>query len=249
MTGDDYTTTGSNLYGYNPDYAITGATKYAWLTENLINNKNLSITATYANKEDWGTSYSDLCLIKTNNTIRYYEQNTATLTGLYSKYGTEWEAPIVTPEERMRQMIQARMAPVFHRRRRSLSIAMDVREERARQTLRRIIGEQAYRKFMRDGFITVVPKSGLTYRIFPGDGMTEVYDRGIMVDRLCVVLQGNFPSTDSLLMRYLLILNDEGEFSSYAVKHHVPQNTGSKLVFPAQEVQSLTEAWAKLKVA
>jgi len=139
------------------------------------------------------------------------------------------------------------MGPAI-RTRKSLSIAINVQEERARQTLRRIIGDQAYRKFFRNGFITVVSKSGLTYRIFPGCGITEVYDRGIMVDRLCVVLDGNFPPTDSLIMRYLLILNDEGEFSKYAIKHHIPQSS-RKLVFPGEEVKTLTEEWAKLKVA
>ncbi len=161
-----------------------------------------------------------------------------------------WAPPVITPSDRMRQMIRDRMAPAIHRgrKRNSMSIAMDIREERARQTVRRIIGEQAYKKFIRDGFITVVPKSGLTYRIFPGHGMTEVYDRGIMVDKLCVVLQGNFPPTDSLLMRYLLILNDEGGFSKYAVKHYVSQST--KLVFPTvTDVKPLTDAWEKLKVA
>lgn len=151
--------------------------------------------------------------------------------------------PVVSPGERLHKMIQARMAPRFHRRRRSLSTAMDIRERRARQTLRRVIGDQAFRKFMRDGFITVVPKSGLTYKIRPGHGMTEVYDRGIMVDLLCVVLQGNFPPTDSLLMRYLLILNDEGEFCKYAVKHAV--SSPIPAVLP-MENKPLTEEWAKL---
>jgi hypothetical protein len=115
--------------------------------------------------------------------------------------------------------------------------------------LRRIIGEQAFRKFLRDGFITVVPKSGLTYRIYPGHGITEVYDRGVIVERLCVVLRGNFPPTDSLLMRYLLILNDEGEFSQYAVKHRIYVSTGSDLTvtMDAGKNRRLTELWADLR--
>lgn len=183
---------------------------------------------------------------------KWFSNSNSTTTAVFGNYLDDlpayaWRAPIA-PGDRLRQMIQARIAPAIRRSRTSMSIAMDVREQRARQTLRRIIGEQTFRKFMRDGFITVVPKSGLTYKIYPGLGMTEVYDRGIMVDRLCVVLKGSFPPTDSLLMRYLLILNDEGEFSEYAIKHHVSQGS-KKLVFSAEEVQPLTEAWAKLKVA
>jgi hypothetical protein len=185
-----------------------------------------------------------------NTAVEWYANNTDNMIRYISKGFPSWNsAPVVTPSERMRQIIQTRIAPAIHRgrKRASLSIAMDIREERARQTLRRIIGEQAFRKFIRDGFITVVPKSGLTYRIYPGHGITEVYDRGIMVDKLCVVLRGNFPPTDSLIMRYLLILNDEGEFSQHAVKHHVFAS-GTTLEFSAQE-ESLTELWAKLKVA
>lgn len=160
---------------------------------------------------------------------------------------TTWAEPVVVaPGDRLRQIIRDRMAPAI-RVRRSLEIPMDVREIRARETLKRIIGDKAFRRFIRDGFITVVPKSGLTYRIYPGHGITEVYDRGIMVERLCVVLQGSFPPTDSLIMRYLLILNDEGEFSKYAIKHSV--RSSKSLVFPAEEVQPLVETWAKLKVA
>lgn len=210
-------------------------------TKSIIYSAYNNITATslegYAS--NWDTNATTTC-----SNLNIY----SSWDSYKDDYG--WAPPVITPSDRMRQMIRDRMAPAIHRgrKRNPMSIAMDIREERARQTVRRIIGEQAYKKFIRDGFITVVPKSGLTYRIFPGHGMTEVYDRGIMVDKLCVVLQGNFPPTDSLLMRYLLILNDEGEFSKYAVKHYVSQS--SKLVFPTpEEVKPLTEAWAKLKVA
>jgi hypothetical protein len=70
-----------------------------------------------------------------------------------------------------------------------------------------------------------------------------------MVDRLCVVLKGDFPPTDSMLMRYLLILNNEEEFGKYAIKHSVSQSRRPGLVFPTTVEKPLTEAWAKLKVA
>ncbi len=163
---------------------------------------------------------------------------------------TIWTNPApLAPGDRIRQMIRERMAPVIirGRKRESLSLSVDIRETRARQTLRRVIGEQAFRRFIRDGFITVVPKSGLTYRIYPGHGMTDVYDRGVQVERLCVVLKGNFPPTDSLLMRYLLILNDEGEFSKYAVKHAVHDFGLSWLAaLKLPDQRPLTEVWGEL---
>lgn len=200
----------------------------------------------YGDKSNWYQFNTNSSLFYgTGNWIDSpYEDSTDNQTFLHDYYNKP--AIIVSPGDRLRKIIQARMAPRFHRRRRSLSTAMDIRERRARQTLRRVIGDQAFRKFMRDGFITVVPKSGLTYKIRPGHGMTQVYDRGIMVDLLCVVLQGDFPPTDSLLMRYLLILNDEGEFCKYAVKHAVSSPIPVPAVFPMEESKPLTEEWAKL---
>lgn len=184
-----------------------------------------------------------------NHPNEYYYQNTGMyIDGDTSSTDMSWSHFPVDPAARLRRMIQKRMGPAIHRSRTSLSIAMDIREERARQTLRVVIGEQAYRRFIRDGFITVVPKSGLTYRIHPGHGMTQVYDKGKQIDLLCVVLKGDFPPTDALLMRYLLILNDEGEFCQYAIRHHVHQDRSTaRLVLP--EPIALPEAWAKLKVA
>lgn len=258
---------GTELMDYGTDYGTTGIT-YAGIGAYLSGNdwhdqKKMSYTIYDNNNLLETTTMNSVCKQYTctstisENYLRKYDYGSTSGSyilneGMYNNSydGVTWTIPApIPPSERMRQMIQARMAPAFHRSRTSLSIAMDVREERARQTLRRIIGDQAFKKFMRDGFITVVPKSGLTYRIYPGSGMTEVYDRGIMVDRLCVVLQGEFPPTDSILMRYLLILNDEGEFSRYAIKHYVSQSRSTKLVFPTQEeAKPLTEAWAALKL-
>lgn len=251
----------TEMYGYGKDYGTDTRTSSSNIYTKYTGTGDDWLSDSYKNYK----IYNNLIETTTMNSIwKEYTNSTTTISQNYFKgydaaggavYDIRWEtadawtAPVVAPSERMRQMIQARMAPAFHRSRTSLSIAMDVREERARQTLRRIIGDQAFKKFMRDGFITVVPKSGLTYRIYPGSGMTEVYDRGIMVDRLCVVLQGEFPPTDSILMRYLLILNDEGEFSRYAIKHYVSQSRSTKLVFPTQEeAKPLTEAWAALKL-
>lgn len=118
--------------------------------------------------------------------------------------------------DRIRKIIAERCAPNFIRDRKALDHAPDIREIRARQTLRRVIGEDKFRDFIRKGFISVRGKSSKTYQIFPGHGITNVYIGGKMLEKLCVVLTGNFPPTDSLIMRYLLILNNEDQFRSLA---------------------------------
>lgn len=124
--------------------------------------------------------------------------------------------PKATPADRLKAIMAARIAPAIHLRRQPIVSLGDVREQRARETLRRVIGEDRFRRFLASGFVSVRAKSGMVYQIHPGHGLTKVYRDGKMIEQLCVVLSGNFPPTDSIIMRYLLILNDEVFFRSKA---------------------------------
>lgn len=125
---------------------------------------------------------------------------------------------IIPPSARSRlaQILRDRRAPAIHSHARPMGHAPDPREVRARETLRRVLGEEKYRHFLRTGSVSVRARSGRVYRILPGHDLTEVYDRGRMVERLCIVLDGQFPATDTVLIKYLLCLNNETLFRSKA---------------------------------
>jgi hypothetical protein len=164
--------------------------------------------------------------------------------------GKRWrEVPArrLTPEEQLKEILQKRQAPLVIAARKTIDHTSDLREMRARETLKRVLGDEKFKSFIKKGFVSVKAKSGLVYQIFPAHGITAVYRDGEMVERLCVVLRGEFPPTDSLIMRYLLILNDEKDFRKHAIKHQVIQR---KVVEPVEEDnRSLTEIWKGLKVA
>lgn len=147
------------------------------------------------------------------------------------------------PADRLREIIQARHAPMILTSRKPILTPQDEREIRARETLLRVIGEDKFQKFLKDGFVSVRAKSGLVYQIFPGHGITAVYKDGDQIERLCVVLKGDFPPTDSLIMRYLIILNDEARFRSYAIKHQII----TKKPQIVTDERSLTEIFRELK--
>lgn len=153
-------------------------------------------------------------------------------------------APSKTPAERLRDIIQSRHAPAILVSRKPLLTPDDIREVRARETLCRVLGEDKFQRFLKDGFVTVRGKSGLVYQIFPGHGITNVYREGEQVERLCVVLRGDFPPTDSLIMRYLIILNDEARFRGYAVKHTVITKSNK---VAASDDRNLVEIFKGLK--
>lgn len=156
---------------------------------------------------------------------------------------THWPEPKKTLNERIREIVHRRMQPDIITNCKPLGQAEDIREIRARETLRNVIGEEKFRDFARRGSISVRAKSGLTYQIFPGSGFTNVYNNGKMLDRLCVVLTGGFPPTDSLIMRYLMILNNEEQFKSLAIKH----GTVKPVVAEKADQRPLAEIFKDLK--
>lgn len=154
---------------------------------------------------------------------------------------------MLSPEERIRSIIGSRQSPAIHipKDKHCIAPTKDIREIRARQTLERVLGQDDYRRYLRQGFISVQAKSGNVYQIFPGHGITQVYRSGQMVERLCVVLSGNFPPTDSVIMRYLLILNDEEAFRKTAIKHQIIRS--ERKTFAAPDSRSLADIFREIK--
>jgi hypothetical protein len=91
-------------------------------------------------------------------------------------------------------------------------------EERARLLLQRFIGPERFQRYLRDGFVSFRGKSGKTYQIFPGHGVTIVRERGEVIERCCLVTtQRGLPPTDSVIMRMLILENSEEEFRDLSV--------------------------------
>lgn len=176
-----------------------------------------------------------------NYTVRYYNGAAGGVdtTGCWAGY----VYPPKTAAEKLREILNSRMAPGVLTNCRPLGLTNDVREVRARETLRRVLGENRFRDFVRRGSVSVRAKSGLVYQTFPGSDFTKVYDNGKLIERLCVVLLGGFPPTDSLIMRYLMILNNEQQFRSYAIKHGIQ----TPYLPAAPDQRSLIEIFKELK--
>ena len=172
--------------------------------------------------------------------------------GDYNSGSPGWNTarmPIPAPlplSERFRQILQARRTPTFLLSRTPIKLAADERELRARETLRRMLGDDGFRRFLRNGFVSVRANSGKVYQIYPGHGMTIVYNQGTPVEKLCVVLRGDFTPTDSLITRYVMILHDEQHFRGLA---NVFQASPRSRTQPVIDMRSLPQILQSLKVA
>lgn len=134
-------------------------------------------------------------------------------------------------KDKLREIIRERQAPAVYVRnkegiwvpdRTPLKDGIDERERRARETLKTIIGEKKFRHYLKHGFVSVRnPESGRVYQMFPGHGLTFVYEDGELTERLCIYLGGggDYAPTDSLIVQYLMALDDEEELWALANKH------------------------------
>jgi len=93
----------------------------------------------------------------------------------------------------------------------------------AMQTLREMITETAYRKYLKDGFITVQGQSGKIYQIFRNKCHTKVYLKGELVEEICVRLKGNAPPTDSVIAFKTMIEVDEESFAALGNRYNMRQ--------------------------
>jgi hypothetical protein len=262
MGGDNATTDGTGIYLTNNTARIhgRGQGRLEWATVEGTAGGIPTMTAKvryYSNNgtNDWGPIvWSTSSASTISQEVEWATDGGMRLVkvfrGAYDPQSGWIKPDMPTIHDRLRRIMQQRQAPAFIKDLKALDRAPDIREIRARETLRRVIGEDNYRYFLRKGFITVMnPKSGNTFQIFPGHGITNVYFRGKMTERLCVVMRGDFPPTDSLIMRYLMILNNEEQFRSLANKHTVYETQRNRYHAMLREPdrRPLTEIFAALQ--
>ena len=155
------------------------------------------------------------------------------------------------PKQAIRDILKKQQAPeviVINRNRKSIENTDCVKENNARQTLRTIVGAAAYRKFLKYGFVSAKAKSGLVYQMFQGHKVTRVYQNGELIERLCVVLEGGYTPTDSIIMRYLMIMSDEKGFRDLAIPHSVAHDRDQHQEQRAPRLV-LTDEFRRLKEA
>jgi hypothetical protein len=244
--------TSTSLYSTN---SATSTSGYADCKHNYYNSNNLYIKNTkiiYQPCQSWnspGDDYSTAgCFIKPYINYNINQYNIETTTS-YDNW-VVWHPlslPVASPGERLKQILQSRQGPLIIGTRKAIAPSAPERELRARETLQRVVGELQYRKFLKHGFITVRAKSGLVYQLFHNS--TYAWRDGKRVEHLCVVLRGDFPPTDTLIVRYLMILNNEEQFRATANRSQACHSGNPFDAGQRQDLRSLVEIFRELKLA
>lgn len=88
-------------------------------------------------------------------------------------------------------------------------------EQVALDTLREMVTEKEYRKYLKYGFILVRGKSGDIYQIFRNKSHTKVWRGGKLIEEICVRLRDSgIPPTDNVIAFKVSVETSEEEFKS-----------------------------------
>jgi hypothetical protein len=83
----------------------------------------------------------------------------------------------------------------------------------ALSSLREMISESDYRKYVVHGFILVTAESGRVYQIFRNRSHTKVWENGVVVEEVCVrISDHNMPATDNVIALKTILEHSEEEF-------------------------------------
>jgi len=90
---------------------------------------------------------------------------------------------------------------------------VSAQEQVALETLREMVTEKEYRKYLRYGFILVRGKSGDTYQIFRNNAHTKVWRGGKLVEEICVRIKDiKIPPTDNVIAFKVAVETSEESF-------------------------------------
>jgi hypothetical protein len=86
-------------------------------------------------------------------------------------------------------------------------------ERKALETLREVITEEEFRKYLRYGFVLVKGKSGATYQVFRNQAHCKVWLNGRVIEEVCVRIKDEqVPKTDKVIAFKIIIEASEEEF-------------------------------------
>lgn len=158
---------------------------------------------------------------------------------------------VCDPKKKIRKIIESRQSPEIivcsNDRRKPMNHTQDIREIRARQTLRMFVGENEFRRYMKNGFIAVQAKSGRIYQLFPKDHFARIFEQGKMIGKLCIYLKGDFAPTDSVITWYFMVQNNEEEFVKNGNLYKSFSQPKVRQVKKPNNLPDLTELFANLR--
>lgn len=173
-----------------PNLTASGGT---WVTGYTVDHASSSVEVTFRTDQYNLSTEGNICL---------------------GSNGVEWSMPASKQDFARRQM---RSNLVIKTKTRAEEFALQgapQNELLALETLREMVSEEAFRKYLKYGFILVEGQDGRVYQIFRNKWHTKVWRGGQLIEEICVRISSDVkaPATDNVVAFKTMIEADEDEF-------------------------------------
>jgi len=194
----------------------TAASNIAFDTETNTLNINYTPLDNVTTGANYITNYTNNNLFYNNDTTLI--NNWFPLDGGYGFDGAN--APMMS----RRSQLRAQLSPAVHVRSAAVQ-AESPQEAIAQETLREVVTEDQYRKYLRYGFVLVQGLSGATYQVFRNRTHVKVWVGGKLVEEVCVYLKAveglRVPPTDKVVAFKTMIEADEEAFKGMGNRYRM----------------------------
>jgi hypothetical protein len=181
------------------------ATKFLYDSTNstIVSNKidDMYVNAIYDNDNKYTTPISNYIL---NDVLH--------ITGTYGVYGGGIANYALSEADRKRNSIRANLHISVISRACPIGNA-SAAERVAMDTLREMVSESDYRKYLKHGFLMVQGSSGDMFQVFRDRSHTKVWRDGKVIEEICVrIKDASIPPTDNVIAFKTLIEIDDESF-------------------------------------
>jgi hypothetical protein len=226
----------------NPDYPIT--------TNGTGSNL---IHIDYTNPEDiyTGAAQATTRLTYINDYVTFEISIDATGVNVvlpeYSSFDKESHVRHVI-KEHMKHNLLIKIGKCSYNRQ-TLPIKATPAETKARGTLRDMITEAEWRRYVTNGFIMVRGPSGFWYQVFNNGSNTNVYKDGKKVNSICIHTVRDCPPTDHVINLKILVELDESKVWRGGNVHNWSSVNTKKAPQPTMIKENLVDIWKRYKTA
>lgn len=114
----------------------------------------------------------------------------------------------------VRNTVKSNLTILMQEKNRTEHFNISETEQKALETLREMVTEEEFKKYLRYGFVPVKGKSGDTYQVFRNQAHTKVWRGGQVIEEICVRIHYAIkaPPTDNVIAFMTMISADEDEF-------------------------------------
>ena len=148
-------------------------------------------------------------------------------------------------KNRVKSVIKNNLLIKVNSRQKPLQTKARIEEQRARLTLRDMLSEQDWRRYVTNGFIMVKGSFDYWYQIFASSGV-NVYKHGKKVHYICIHTDNTCPPSDHVINMKLLVEFDEAALWKGGNIRQV--YNGGNLAFQSNSInQSLVEHYRAMK--